>query len=298
MADENYKCTDYLGRTVIISEARAKRPRQFEISKPRKVVPPEKCYFCPGNEHMTPPETDRIPAEKSWFCRSFPNKFPAASPLWKEAYGHHEVIVETPDHEKRFSEIGEVQMQRFLLLLKRRVRALYKDKKVNYISVFKNEGLGAGASIEHSHTQLVALDFVPESIMEISRKQKEKEKYIKGAKKLLSNKHFFSCIPFCPRFHYETWIAPKKRLSCISKMNEKEIFSLSEILLKTIDAVDRKNSYPSYNILYFFAPPKDRKMSMHIEILPRLSTWAGFELAGSGYLNSVSPKNAHETLKQ
>ncbi|MEM2963332.1 MAG: DUF4931 domain-containing protein [Candidatus Anstonellales archaeon] len=294
--NKNKKCIDYLGRTIIISVVRASRPRELKEFRPRKVITPEKCYFCPGNEAMTPPESDRIGLEKSWLVRSFPNKYPAVSPNWKDAYGRHEVIVETPDHEKRFSEISFDQMKKFLILLRRRVIEFYKDKKIKYVCVFKNEGLKAGASIEHSHSQIVGLDYIPKEIIEIARHQKEKERYIKKAKKLWENRSFFSCLPPCPRFHYEVWIIPKKKVRCISEMDDDILFSFGKILLKCVQEIDIKLSYPPYNISFITAPPSLKKMSMHVEIVPRLATWGGFELGGGGYLNSISDEAAYHAL--
>ncbi len=295
---KNAKCIDYLGRAVIVSAARAGRPHDFQERRPLKVIPPEKCYFCPGNEHLTPPETDRIKIGKNWLVRSFPNKFPATSPLWKDAYGAHEVIVETPDHQKRFSEISEEQMQNFMVLLKKRIINFYKDKKIKYVCAFKNEGQKAGASLEHSHTQIVGLDYVPSEIMEIAKRQKEKENYIKKAKKLWENAGFFACTPSCPRFHYETWIVPKKKVGCISKMNEKELLLFGKILLKALQEMDTRLFYPSYNIVFITAPKQYKNMGMHVEILPRMATLAGFEYGGAGCLNSVSQEMAYNELKK
>ena len=171
-----------IGRWVIISTERGKRPTDFTS------VPPAKrmtfCPFCVGNESKTPPEIYAIrepgSAENApgWRVRVVPNKFPALQiegDLNRQGegiydkmngVGAHEVIIETPDHNKTLSDLDEDAFNDVLLTWRERMIDLKRDKRFRYIVVFKNHGEAAGASLEHSHTQLVAMPIIPKRVTE------------------------------------------------------------------------------------------------------------------------------------
>jgi len=189
---------DYLGRLVALSVSRASRPHDSPKVRAQKIVPPEKCYFCPGNENLTPPEIDRIEKDGKWEIRVFPNKFPAFHVSSKKAYGRHEVIVETPGHQQTLSDLSVENLTDYLAMVKRRMESALQDRRLKYTSVFKNEGSAAGASLEHSHTQLVAMEFVPKYVQKIAKKAEAFAKMGEKERKttFFQNKHFFA---FCPK---------------------------------------------------------------------------------------------------
>src|SRR5256885_2654725 len=171
------------GRWVIISTDRRKRPNDFRFEK-TTTLGRAQCPFCPGHEDMTPPEVlayrqDGSPGNApGWQLRVVPNKFPALQVeggLDREAegmfdrmngIGAHEVIIETPDHGKTLASMSEPEIERVLWAFRERVLDLKQDRRFRYILIFKNHGAAAGATLEHTHSQLIALPVVPDFVRE------------------------------------------------------------------------------------------------------------------------------------
>lgn len=287
--------TDILGRKIVQTIIRSSRPRELKHERISKIIPKEKCFFCPGNENLTPPELDRIEINGEWEVRVFPNKFPAFSSDSKRAYGIHEVIVETPDHMKTLSDLSVQNLTDYIKILKRRMENAKKDEKIKYISIFKNEGKEAGASIEHTHSQLVGMEFVPNLVKKIAKKT---EKFFLLAQKNIfySNDYFSAICPPKSRFQHEIWILPKFELtSLLYLQKEKE---LAEVLKAALFCLDNALGYPPYNIVFHSAPFEFEKFPFHIQILPRLSTWAGFEFATDIVMTSAEPKESLRLFKE
>jgi len=142
------------------------------------------CQFCPGKEHHTPPEVDAIRAKRSeanrldWQARVIPNKFPALKIegnidertegifQLSNGVGAHEVIIETPVHGKNLADYTTEEMTNVIKLYQRRLRDLTGDKRFKYIIIFKNYGESAGTSVEHAHSQIIALPMIPKYVLE------------------------------------------------------------------------------------------------------------------------------------
>ncbi|MCX8174763.1 MAG: DUF4921 family protein [Candidatus Micrarchaeota archaeon] len=287
---------DLFGRKVVITVSRGARPKEFAAAeKPKKTVPPQKCVFCPGNEHLTPPEIDRHEVGGRWEIRVFPNKFPAFVPESKSAYGRHEVIVETPDHQATLSELSEQNLFDYLSMLQKRMEDALKDPHLAYTCIFKNEGKAAGASLEHSHTQLCGMPFVPAFVKKIAKKK---------IQRMLSHKRLYVCenesfAAVCPkasRFHFEVWLVPKFEANSLHTIPQERLFHLAKIMKAVLGAVDAATSYSPYNIVYHSAPHGGGAFPFHIQILPRLSTWAGFELATEIVMVSQKPEDSAKIL--
>ncbi len=289
---------DYLGRQVALSVSRASRPHDAPQPRVQKVLAPEKCFFCPGNENLTPPEIDRIEKGGKWEIRCFPNKFPAFHESSKKAYGRHEVIVETPDHQKTLSDLSVENLCDYLVMVKRRMESARQDPRLEYTSVFKNEGSAAGASLEHSHTQLVAMEFVPKYVQKIAKKAAAFAKMGKKEKKttFFQNGHFFAFCPKASRFPFETWIVPKAPANSLLDQSEAQLLSLAEALKAVLGALDSESGYKPYNIVYHSGPHGASVFPFHVEILPRHSTWAGFEFATEVVMSSSVPAACAKTL--
>src|SRR3989338_317275 len=171
-----------IGRWVIISTERGKRPSEFVVQ-----LPPTKngfCPFCPGNEDKTPQEIlayrpdDSKPDTTGWTLRVVPNKYPALrieGDIDREGdgvydkmngVGAHEVIIESINHKDTLSGISEKQFEDVLWAYRDRIIDLKKDPRFRYILVFKNYGEAAGASLEHPHSQLIALPIIPKRVVE------------------------------------------------------------------------------------------------------------------------------------
>src|SRR5215211_3642974 len=168
------------GRWVIISTERRKRPSDFWLESVT-IAPDAGCPFCEGQEEMTPREllADRngsAPNGPGWNLRVVPNQFPVlrvegtldrqGEGLFDKmnGIGAHEVIIETPRHEETLATMGEGDVERVLWAFRERVQDLKQDRRFRYIIVFKNHGAAAGASLAHSHSQLIALPIVPREV--------------------------------------------------------------------------------------------------------------------------------------
>ncbi len=304
--DQGELRTDFLGRMVVLTPGRAGRPHDFAPTMPVKKTPPADCYFCPGNESKTPPEIARVddPAQKgAWLCRSFPNKFPAFSGAWPKAHGLHEVVVETPRHEQTLSQLSDSQLSQYLGLVVRRLRAHARERKSKVTFVFKNEWEGAGASLEHTHTQLVALPEVPPAIKQMEKACKTNcpfcllsidDRY----PKIVPDGQFLWLTPFAPRFNYESWIVPRNHVASMTDLDENSLSDLARVLGKALRAQDACLNYAPYNILFYLAPYKQKNFHFHIELAPRIAKWAGFEMGSGVVMNSVRPEFAAEELRK
>jgi len=287
---------DYiLNRYVIIAEKRKVRPREFH--REEKIAEPKVCYFCPGNEHTTPPEIGRVEYKGKWKMRWFPNKFPFLQKNTK-AYGYHEVIVETAEHKKQLWDMGEKDIVGVLKVYALRIKDLEKKKGIKYVSIFKNHGREGGTSILHTHTQVAAMGYVPTLVLdEIRASHKGKKclycsivkKEANSKRKAFENKDFVAFCPYASRFNFEIWIFPKKHVKDINEFNENELLNLSKILKRILLKLKKLNC--SYNYYLHYAPG-GKDLHFHIEITPRLASWGGFEFSTDTVINSVSPENA------
>jgi len=309
---------DYLlDRWVIIASERAKRPMDFMVKKSE--YPVGVCYFCPGSEDKTPPEIGRLEKDGKWTVRWFPNKFPATTEkkgnlsegllTSNAAYGKHEVIVETPVHEKDFEELTPEEIAGVFDVCAKRISELSRMNGVEYVLVFKNRGRDAGASLAHSHFQVMALSQVPTLVgkeVDASKKylQENKKcllcdvlnKELKSERMIHEDKHVGAFAPFASRFPFEAWIMPKRHVKNIGEMtfDEKKSFALA--VKKILSALDKMINKPPYNF-YLHISPKNEDLHFHMEICPKLSIQAGFELGSDMYINVVPPEDAAKHYK-
>jgi len=319
-----------LRRGVIIAKNRAKRPTDF-IQK--RAAPSEEgtCFFCPGNEHLTPPEIARVedapphrflpappdvasgssPAKKGrWLIRIFPNKFNAVSTDFPKAYGTHEVIVETPEHGKTLSDLSPEHIARVIDAYCERVDALRKDPRIKYAAIFKNEGREAGASLRHTHTQLLSQDVVPPLVEEEMRGNMEfaerngscyfcSARSIEGERIVFEDGNILAFCPFASRFHFETWFVPKRHVDQLTGLTEGERLSLASALRAVLSKLDSMLNRPPYNFHLHTAPlAGEPSYHFHLELTPRLSLWAGYEFCTGLYINSLPPEEAARALRE
>lgn len=304
---------DYiLDRWSYIAADRGKRPKQFEKNANdgnKNIV----CFFCPGNENLTPPEIGRIGDEENWKIRWFLNKFPAVDKRSKKeiltsdkyytsggAFGCHEVIAETPSHEKQLADLSEKEIKKVLEVYSSRIKELGAKDKIKYVQIFKNSGAEAGTSLAHSHTQVVAMTMVPKPVRE---KIEAAKKYDKcpycdiiakeetGKHFVYSNDDFIVFTPYAPRFNYEVWIFPRNHYRNITELNSDQFENLSKVFKRILSKLEAINA--PYNF-YLHYSPKGENLHFHFEITPRLNKWAGFELATDSYVITVSPEDAAE----
>ncbi len=306
---------DYLlERYVYYAISRGKRPVEFK--KIIEKAPAGVCYFCPGSESLTPLEIGRIGSGEKWELRWFQNKFPAVEkkgsgkllgpPFFKEGsnYGTHEVIAETKNHDEQLAETPVGHIAALLKIYQERIREISKEKQVKYVSVFKNHGKDAGTSIIHEHSQIISLSHIPPLIREeIAKRKKFRscpyctiiKKEAKSERLIAENDAFVAFAPFASRFNYEAWIFPKRHLRSFADFRDQDYLHCAELLKKILMKLRSMDAPYNYYVHY---SPKGEDLHFHIEITPRIATYAGFELGTGCVINSILPEDAAERYKE
>lgn len=320
------------GRWVVIARGRGRRPSGPPSSSAGAQAAEGPCPFCPGNERHTPPEVDarRDPGTRpdapGWRTRVIPNKFAALRPAGApepaldgiyermEGVGAHEVIIESPDHGTELSELPVERIAEVLEVCRDRARAHAADPRVRYVLPFKNYGAWAGASQEHSHTQLLAAPVIPdvarEELAECERRFAETgrcsfcavtaHELERGARLVARDDAFVALAPYASRFAYETWILPLRHEASFEAAERPELLGLAAILRDTLGRIRRALDRPCYNFLIHSAPARSGALPWyhwHVEIIPKLSLASGFEWGTGAYINAVPPEEAAERLR-
>jgi len=217
---------------------------------------------------------------------------------FSDSYGKHEVIAETPDHNKQLWNLSNEDICEILEVYNQRIQELSKIPEIKYVLVFKNHGNEAGTSLIHSHTQIAALNMVPTLIQEEALAAKnygtcpyceiinvEKQSY----RRCFENNSFVAFTPYASRFNYEIWVFPKRHVRAMNDMNRGEFADCADILKKIVDKLKQIDAAYNYYLHY---SPKNEDLHFHIEVTPRMATWAGFELGSESIINSISPEDA------
>jgi UDPglucose--hexose-1-phosphate uridylyltransferase len=319
------------GRWVIIATDRAKRPTDF-VREKVQIRGTGFCPFCYGNESKTPPEilayrSDGSAANRpGWSLRVVANKFPAlgiegslnrqGEGLYDKmnGIGAHEVIIETPKHELTLATLPARQVEDVLWAYRDRIIDLKKDRRFKYILIFKNHGDAAGASLEHTHSQLIALPVVPKRVAEEVDGAREhydfKERCIfcdiirqetESKIRLISeNDGFLAIAPFASRFPFETWILPKTHQCAFEESQKREFEQLAPMLKDMLSRLDRVLDFPAYNYIVHTSPIGESAQDYfhwHMEIMPKLTKLAGFEWGTGFYINPTPPEESAKFLR-
>ncbi len=313
-------------RVTLISTLRKHRPH---YTKSRlEEVEKGSCPFCPGNEHLTPPailvllklnnekyafsKENKSGELKEWVVRVFPNKYPALIPNSRlnEAYGYHEVLVESRIHSENEYLVSKTNVYLALKTLKKRVSEILKDNRIRHVIIIKNKGAMAGASVLHPHLQIFANTFIPPEIeAEISRFEEFFRKnnacplcYLASSKKELiffRNNSFLAMAAYAPRVPYEVLILPIKHQSSFLETSGNELRELGEALSEAVFALKKTLGDISYN--FWFHTVYDSSLSFyhwHIEILPLTTTWGGYERGSGVYIVDRFPEAAASELRK
>lgn len=320
-----------VGRWVIISTERARRPSDFALApvKPKSRA----CAFCPGNEASTPPEIlacrppHSPPNGPGWSLRVVPNKFPALriegalEPSGEGLYdringiGAHEVIIETPDHDATLASLPTSAVAEVFWTYRERLGDLKKDPRLEYVLIFKNHGEAAGASLEHPHSQLIATPIVPvmveQELAGSARYFAMKERCVwcdiirqerPGRRRLiLEEKGFVVLAPFAPRFPFETWILPEAHRSDYEASPREEIEGLAGVVGELLGRMSRVLHDPPFNFMLHTAPLKDlaeEHFHWHLEVIPKLTRVAGYEWGSGFFINPTPPEEAVKHLRE
>lgn len=326
------------GRQVAFAPERAQRP--FEFSADESAGNREsRCPFCLGNEDMTPEailQTDASGQPSSnWSVRSIPNHYPAffaesgsgehspldaqpSSLLWHAvpSSGRHEVLIESPDHCRLMSELSVEQFRRIVELYRQRLLTLQDEGGLAHILIFKNQGSAAGASLEHVHSQLVGMPFVPRTVHEeleaassfAARSSNKNSLWSEivdherrdGTRIVYETDLFTVLCPYASRFPYETWLVPKRPQPDFTKAASDDVEEFAGLLRSTLTAIEQTLTVPAYNFALCTAPLQDNRATAyhwHLKITPRIAGIAGFEIGTGGWINIVMPEHAAASLR-
>lgn len=298
------------GELIFLAEERANRPQSFKSSG-IQATSQSACPFCPENSFMTPKEVFISENKK---IKIVPNKYPFVSRNDPDHYGIHEVLIDTDKHEEKLRDFSDSHIGSVISVLKERVISLYKDDKIIYVQIFKNDGVNAGASQAHSHWQLAALSILPPRYTETNNILK---KYVEENGKcyfchlsesldsqiIEENEYFTAYVPTDAKFPYEMYIIPKSHISSVIYFNKTQCDLLGKIIKNCVKRLTSLMGDISYNICFFSSPsPKgggdyEKHIHFYAQIIPRIGNIAGFEFSTGCYVNSVFPEKAAEILK-
>ncbi len=319
-----------IGRWNIIDTDQPAGPDVFEVEDHTPTA--TKCPFCFGNEGMTPPEIYVIrpptttPNSSGWNLRVVSNKFPALKiegDLGRRGLGvfdlcngvgAHEVIIETPDHHRQMTDLSVDELAAVIKAFKVRSLDLRGDRRLKYTLIFKNFGLSAGASLEHTHSQLIALPIVPKRVQEELKgagryfEFRERCSYCdmlyqelqEDERVVCENRSFVAYCPFVSSFPFEIWILPKEHRGDFAQIGPEAITDFARILKETLTRMRVALSDPSYNFIIHTAPIEVREREeyhWHLELIPKLTKIAGFEWGTGFYINPTPPEAAAKVLR-
>jgi UDPglucose--hexose-1-phosphate uridylyltransferase len=329
------------GRWVIIASGRGKRPDDFRPAQTEKMEPVSGfCPFCEGNESKTPPEVFALRNvgtavdQPGWRVRVVPNKFPAltrgAPPHrivrgvfeYMDGIGVHEVIIESPHHDKELDDLPLEHVRDVLRTYQQRIRSIEAESQYQYLQLFKNKGKEAGASLSHPHSQIVATPIIPKRVKEeiygserFFRRTKEcifcrtLEEEAEARERIVwMNGRFAVTTPFASRSPFEMRIQPLRHSLHFTTAGEEEILSLAETLKNVLGKLKGILSDPPYNLILHQGPSPGHAQKnwpnlqaifhWHLEIIPVLMRMAGFEWGTGFYINPVPPELAAEFLRE
>ncbi|HYO83612.1 MAG TPA: galactose-1-phosphate uridylyltransferase [Bryobacteraceae bacterium] len=318
------------GRWVIIATDQARRPSDFARNTV-EIKGQRFCPYCPGNELRTPPEvlafrTRGAANEPGWTTRVIPAKFPVlrvegtlsrrGEGLYDKmtGIGAHELIIESPEHGHTLASAPLKRVEDLFWAWRDRVADLRRDIRLAHILLFKNHGEAAGAVLEHSHSQLIALPVVPKRVAEEIAGSKRyfefrercaycdivAQELDSGARVIQETDLFLAICPWAPRFPFETWILPKQHASHAELMSHSEIPDLASVLQNVVRKLDITLERPSWNLVLHSAPLQDSALPFyhwHVELIPKLTRVAGFEWGSGFYTNPTPPEEAARFLR-
>ncbi|MDG3004158.1 galactose-1-phosphate uridylyltransferase [Paludisphaera mucosa] len=321
-----------VGRWVIIAHERARRPHDFK-AEPTSHAQSKVCPFCEGNEDMTPPEilayrdSGSRPNGPGWRVRVVPNRFPALKiegELDKRGdgiydrmagVGAHEVIIESPRHHVTMATLPEENIRDVLWVYRDRLVDLKRDRRLVHGMLFKNVGEGGGASLEHTHSQLIVTPIVPISVWEEMTGSLEffnyrgrciycdmvQQEAAVEKRVVLDTPHFTAFCPYASRFPFETWIVPKAHESHFENIPKPAVDDLAHVMHQVLNKLELALDAPSYNYIVHTAPFDHSGLPhyhWHVEVIPRLTKVAGFEWGSGFYINPVPPEHAAAFLRE
>lgn len=336
--------------SVLVATARSMRPRKKEEPAPRDTrrhVP--ECAFCRGNESQTPPEIVRYPGPVAdWDIRIVENLYPVLGNERTQpgivfglqqaidGYGRHEVIVDHHQHGIAIHEMSHEHLRNLFGVYQQRMTDLYKmDSRLKYVLVFKNFGPAAGASMAHTHSQIIATPVVPQNVHDevVNSEQYFKRQhqcifctlidealtfeatiYERDSGQVLrkinvgqyvveKGQRFVAIKPFASRYEWEVHILPLRHQSNFMDATIEDLADLAQVLQRTMARLDAVIGGAQFNFFLHTLPQGEThrhcqpSYHWHLEIAPRTSIPSGFELGSGLFVNTISPEKAAERLR-
>ena len=320
-------------QAVIIATQRVQKPTDYIYDNTNlKVLSNSEfiCPFCKGNEHRTPDYSNIIYDDKNnWIVKVVPNKYPIISDTNHTEYipkqndlfhieiakGFHDVIIESPDHNFNFYNSKPKDLEYIFEIVIQRLKELYKEENNLYSLYFKNFGLEAGASLYHSHSQMVTNSFIPIQILNEMNGALEhynknskciycdiiKEEIKLNERVITQNDEFIAISPFASKSPYQIYILPKNHYaSIINSKHSNKLFS--EIVQNIFNRLKKVLGEISFNYVLHTLPIKlenEYSKSNHwfLDIMPKISKLAGYELGSGTLINYITPEDATKLLK-
>jgi len=335
--------------SVLVATARSMRPKKEELPVPHDTRPHvETCPFCRGNEEMTPPLIAQIPATGNWQLRIVENKYPILGDDCErpdfafgmqqaiDGYGRHEVIIDHFSHGIRIHEMEEAHLVLLFSAYCQRMEELYhSDDRLQYVLVFKNFGPAAGASIAHTHSQMIAMPVVPDNVQSEVRSSKAfyqtsrrcifcslidealtfeatiydresgeiRRKISVGQFVIERTERFIAIKPFASRFEWEVHILPLQHGADFIDMSSEDCADLARLFKRTMTRLNTVLGGAQFNFFIHSLPHGAQFLDSvpsyhwHIEICPRTSIPTGFELGSGLFVNTICPEDAAERLR-
>jgi UDPglucose--hexose-1-phosphate uridylyltransferase len=288
------------------------------------------CPFCPGNEDMLPEILFQMKADKksgdAWQTRVVPNKFAALSPdgsidrhteglyVFMEGYGHHEVVIESPYHNRDMSRMSSPEIESVIETYHRRYIDLMRTHRNMMTLIFRNHGARAGTSLIHPHSQILVTGMVPNHIR---WREDEAQRYFDewgrcvycdildqelgdGRRIVAENKRFVAFVPFAAEVPYETWILPREHKADFGSVSDEEKSYLSAILRDILSKLHETLDNPAYNFIVNTAArfkANEPQLHWYLQIRPRLTTPAGFEIGSGICINPSLPEEDAKALR-
>ncbi|RNC70656.1 MAG: galactose-1-phosphate uridylyltransferase [Desulfuromonadales bacterium] len=324
---------------VIIATDRGRRPRDFLVEP--EAAEMTSCPFCYGNEDKTPGEIYAVrpsgaPNSPGWKVRVIPNKYPAlriegelnsrANGLYDvmNGIGAHEIIIETPDHNRGLAEFTPAEIAEVLKAWRSRFLDLRRDARFRYMVLFKNQGVRAGATLSHSHSQLIAVPLIPPVAATELRVCREhfaaKERCIccdlidfelrSGDRIVREFANYVVMAPYAACLPFELRLYPKRHAHDFALLSDGEMLDLAVALKDMLGRLRSVLKDPPFNFILHTAPPRHPRLGKpdywssieydyhwHIELVPRLTSIAGFEWGTGFFINPTSPEDAAAFLR-
>ena len=314
---------------VIMATERARRPEELRVHHDRPTKLPrysESCPFCPGNEHLAPPAVCELRTNGAWNVRVVPNKFSALAregePMRRversrrvmNGVGIHDVIVETPDHSLTTALLPVDCVAEVLRCYHNRFREVSDDPRIAHVTIFKNHGAGAGTSLEHPHSQLIAAPVISQQVRTrlyealrhyddfgecifctaIAEELNERDRIV------LASTHFVALEPFASSTPFATYIYPRRHMASFGDVRPEEIADLAYVLRTVLAKLYYGLDNPDFNYTIRTAPHENAGViyyHWYLSVIPRLTRVAGFELGSGMFINTVLPEKAAEFLR-